>query len=85
MTVRVGDTVIVHAKHHEHNGTCDHPAIVTRVWSDDMINTMAFADCHGPIIISSVARKHSTYHNDDYHFTEHDPLGSYDDEPETAQ
>jgi hypothetical protein len=36
------------------NGTVEHPAIINRVWSDDMVNLMVFPDCGEPICKTSV-------------------------------
>ncbi len=46
----VGRTVIYRTQHRagQHNGTKDHPAIITRVWSDTCVNCKVLPDC-GPV------------------------------------
>ncbi len=36
------------------NGAAECPAIVTRVWSDDMVNVTALPDCKSPQPVTSV-------------------------------
>ena len=51
----VGETVIVHTAE-QHNGSFEHPAIVTRVWSDDTINVMVMPDDGTPFAMTSAKR-----------------------------
>jgi hypothetical protein len=36
------------------NGAQECPAVITRVWSDDMVNVTAFVDCGSPQAVTSV-------------------------------
>lgn len=46
----IGRIVVFHAinQSDEFNGVKDHPAIITRVWSDDCVNLLVFFDAHAP-------------------------------------
>lgn len=46
---------IVHVHGRNHNGSTVHPAIVTRVWSDDVINVLLCPDACAPYPLTSVA------------------------------
>jgi hypothetical protein len=45
---------IVHYRGDEFNGVSVHPAIVTRVWNDGLVNLTVFPDAHAPIVRTSV-------------------------------
>ncbi len=47
MKASLGRIVLVTGKPVEANGTATVPAIVTRVWSDDLVNVTAFRDIAG--------------------------------------
>jgi len=36
------------------NGTRFHPAMITRVWSDECVNLIVFMDAQGPIVRTSM-------------------------------
>ena len=50
MTVKAGDVVMhrTQVPDRQHNGTKDHPAFVTRVWSQECLNLKIIPDC-GPV------------------------------------
>lgn len=53
--ITVSRIVIFHGgPAHEFNGTQEHPAIVTRVWSEDCVNLTVFPDGGPPFNASSV-------------------------------
>lgn len=54
MTPSVGRIVHVTGPRAESNGATVAPAIITRVWSDGMVNVTAFPDSSAPITLTSV-------------------------------
>lgn len=55
MKASLGRIVLVTGRQVEANGTATVPAIVTRVWSDDMVNLTAFKDVAGePLRLTSI-------------------------------
>ena len=52
--MRVGDTVNFHGYHS--NGSNVHPAIVTRVWTQDCVNLQVLPDGREPFVATSVRR-----------------------------
>ena len=56
MTPTVGRIVIYRQPGNEIplNGTQEHPAIITRVWTETMVNLQVFFDDHDPEAIASV-------------------------------
>lgn len=54
MKPSVGRIVHLIGPHANSNGTDVAPAIITRVWSDDMINATVFPDCGVPHSVTSV-------------------------------
>ena len=56
MTVKIGDIVLFQQATHEmpYNGGDVHPAIVSRVWSNTMVNLHVFPDAGVPFVATSV-------------------------------
>jgi hypothetical protein len=50
----LGRIVILRGLYAKGNGAMECPAVITRVWNDDMINVTAFPDCKSPQPVTSV-------------------------------
>lgn len=49
------------------NGTRWHPAVITRVWTDDCVNLLVFLDGHGEIVRTSMCRLPDEVFAEDVH------------------
>ena len=54
MTPSKGRIVLVNTPDAPINGQIEHAAIVTQVWSESMVNTMAFPGTGDPVAVTSV-------------------------------
>lgn len=52
MKPSIGRIVWFHGFHS--NGIDEHPAIITRVWTDTCVNLTVFPDCGAPVVQTSV-------------------------------
>lgn len=48
----VGMPVLVHGRNH--NGSVEHPGVITRVWNDAYVNVVIFPDASAPYAVTSV-------------------------------
>ena len=51
------------------NGTRSHPAIITRVWTDDCVNLIVFFDASGPVVKTSMTQLPDVVFADGMHCT----------------
>lgn len=51
----LGETVLVGTLE-QHNGSSEHPAIVTKVWDNHVVNVMVMPDAGTPFAMTSVVR-----------------------------
>jgi hypothetical protein len=55
MTPSPGRIVLVRGIQANSNGSDVAPAIITRAWSNDLVNVLVFPDCAAPVPATSVA------------------------------
>ncbi len=64
--MKVGDIVLYHCgPHEEFNGTKVAPAIITRVWDEDLLNLYIFKDAGKAEARTSVPMRGSPRHHDE--------------------
>lgn len=67
--MKIGDSVVV-VNAQESNGSTAHPAIINRIWGDNMINVTMFPDCGTAQCVTSIPRQGSDFDNGGVAFVE---------------